>query len=671
LKNGHARPGAPLLGALFIALMLFGAAATPLNAQTFNASIFDIDPFGGYQFYHGGRIQNMQDGVLGGIRATWDFHKYFGLEFGLTYGKDDVVLFPQVNFPNSTVKFDANSWQLAVNPVLHFTPRGSRIRPFVTAGPAAMWFRPHSGGINISQNGSTYTYPLQAKEEPALIYGGGVKIRLTDIFGIRFDVRGLWTKASHFNLPSAPQGPLGLYSPKNYTDDALQVTGGLMIHFGHKTPVVITVTTSPVGLMVAVDNAKSPSPRSFTDWRKGSKHTICVDTPQSLGGTSYDFANWSDGGAMCHDITVPDTSTTYTATFNPHPVESCNIQVAPISGAADVCACDPGQVSLTSSVTFSPTCPADRSYRWTVNGQSVGGNSAAVTIPTRNLSGAQNVELTASAGGSHESARASFNVRGGGPPTVSLTLSAPRIMWGQTLTLSANAAPPDNCGHVQVTYSASEGSVSGNVFNSSSVAFDPNATQAQEKTITITATATGDCGGRTASATAQLIVSKTPVAVRLSDLLFSKGNARVNNCYKRILLEDLTPRLKASPNSTAYLVGHRDSEEKGPAAAKLDRMRVLNAAAILSAGTGICPSLELSRIKVKFAGSDQSAETKETFCPGSTQERKGAAIPPTDERAKYRRVEVWFVPEGAELPAELRDAMAAPDKDVKMLHCPK
>src|SRR6266446_1855943 len=213
--------------------MLFGAAAQPLNAQSkdFTPTIFDLDPFGGYQWYHGGRVQDLQDGVLGGIRITWDFHKYFGLETGLTYGKDDVrLLTPQSTF----VKFDVNSLQLAANPVIHFAPRGARLRPFLTAGPAAMWYRPHSRSINVSS--PAFTYPLAPKVEPALIYGGGFKFRFTDVIGIRFDLRGLWSKAAHYNLPTTPTGPLNIYSPKNFTEEAFQVTAGLMIHLGKKKP---------------------------------------------------------------------------------------------------------------------------------------------------------------------------------------------------------------------------------------------------------------------------------------------------------------------------------------------------------------------------------------------------------------------------------------------------
>ena len=57
--------------------------------------------------------------------------------------------------------------------------------------------------------------------------------------------------------------------------------------------------------------------------------------------------------------------------------------------------------------------------------------------------------------------------------------------------------------------------------------------------------------------------------------------------------------LRDDPNATVILIGHRDEREKSRAAATVDRSRTLNTAAVISAGTGICPSLELSRVKVK------------------------------------------------------------------------
>ena len=40
-------------------------------------------------------------------------------------------------------------------------------------------------------------------------------------------------------------------------------------------------------------------------------------SPQTIGGTGYNFGSWSDRGAQTHEITTPERPTTYTATFTP------------------------------------------------------------------------------------------------------------------------------------------------------------------------------------------------------------------------------------------------------------------------------------------------------------------------------------------------------------------
>src|SRR3712207_6964394 len=37
----------------------------------------------------------------------------------------------------------------------------------------------------------------------------------------------------------------------------------------------------------------------------GSSNGVSAPGPQTLGGTSYGFASWSDGGAQTHTITAP------------------------------------------------------------------------------------------------------------------------------------------------------------------------------------------------------------------------------------------------------------------------------------------------------------------------------------------------------------------------------
>ncbi|MFN7934141.1 MAG: hypothetical protein U0R19_12495 [Bryobacteraceae bacterium] len=76
----------------------------------------------------------------------------------------------------------------------------------------------------------------------------------------------------------------------------------------------ITVTTSPAGRSIVVDGATYTAPQVF-NWSQGSQHTIATTTPQTVGGTRFVFASWSDAGAISHTVTAPATATTYTANF--------------------------------------------------------------------------------------------------------------------------------------------------------------------------------------------------------------------------------------------------------------------------------------------------------------------------------------------------------------------
>jgi hypothetical protein len=42
-----------------------------------------------------------------------------------------------------------------------------------------------------------------------------------------------------------------------------------------------------------------------------------------------------------------------------------------------------------------------------------------------------------------------------------------------------------------------------------------------------------------------------------------------------------------------------------------------------------------------------------------------------DKNAPFRRVEIWFVPGGADMPAGIPATQSLPESDVKKLGCPK
>jgi hypothetical protein len=186
----------------------------------------------------------------------------------------------------------------------------------------------------------------------------------------------------------------------------------------------------------------------------------------------------------------------------------------------------------------------------------------------------------------------------------------------------------------------------------------------------VTATATDQCG-QTGIAEGEITVVLNPEARRLDDLVFPSGSARINNCAKRVLLEVLTPLLRESPASRVYLIGHRDARETGRDASTLDQRRVLNAAAVLSGSSGICAQVDVGRIHGINAGTDQTSAPRPAFCGASVQELAGQAVRSNDPNAMFRRVEVWFVPDGADIPENLRSATPLPANAVAALGCPR
>jgi len=76
----------------------------------------------------------------------------------------------------------------------------------------------------------------------------------------------------------------------------------------------LTVTTTPTGLQVTVDGQPFTAPTTFGSV-VGFQRPIGAATSQSIGGTTYTFVSWSDGGAATHTIATPTTNTTYTATY--------------------------------------------------------------------------------------------------------------------------------------------------------------------------------------------------------------------------------------------------------------------------------------------------------------------------------------------------------------------
>ncbi len=76
----------------------------------------------------------------------------------------------------------------------------------------------------------------------------------------------------------------------------------------------LTLDTVPSGLQVGFEGASAAAPARFSSVA-GMVRTVSAPISQVLGGTNYDFALWSDGGAATHAIAIPPTNSTIFASY--------------------------------------------------------------------------------------------------------------------------------------------------------------------------------------------------------------------------------------------------------------------------------------------------------------------------------------------------------------------
>jgi outer membrane protein OmpA-like peptidoglycan-associated protein len=359
-------------------------------------------------------------------------------------------------------------------------------------------------------------------------------------------------------------------------------------------------------------------------------------------------------------------------TPTPTPTPTPSVQPINVTVAADKSEVCPGETVRVTATTNLPS-GSTPTYQWTVNGEQLSTADVLQFGTTGREAGRYTVGVTVNAAGFDPgTGNTVITVSAYGAPTGTVTANPSEVEAGGKSTLTSNFTNKCAGAISGVTYTASEGTVTGDQFDSTGVRFDPSNTGDQRKPVTITATATDDHGTGTATTTVTVHKKANPNPTRLPDVVFARNNARVNNCGKHVLLEELKANLDRDPGGRVVFVGHTDRGE--PKA--LGERRALNAAAIISAGSGICLNFAPGQILISNAGSEPGgADPQPYFCgtsatPKST-ERSGQAVSANDKRAEYRRVEVWFVPSGGQLPPSAVDPKDATSLNVGKLGCPK
>jgi glucose/arabinose dehydrogenase len=132
--------------------------------------------------------------------------------------------------------------------------------------------------------------------------------------------------------------------------DGAQATTSVLLQ---PQTVELTLRASHPGLRLTAGGTSTITPFNTTVI-VGSANSISAPSPQTVGGNSYTFQSWSDGGAQSHNIVAPETPTTYVATFEERrtpPVAAYSFDEGSGTSVAD--ATDGGHGGAVSGATWT------------------------------------------------------------------------------------------------------------------------------------------------------------------------------------------------------------------------------------------------------------------------------------------------------------------------------
>ena len=170
--------------------------------------------------------------------------------------------------------------------------------------------------------------------------------------------------------------------PYNVTASFLGATAPATFSLTNTPLTAITLQTAPAGLLVSVDGGGAAEAPLTVSLVPGSTHTIATTSPQAGTGLQNVWQNWSDGLAISHNITVPASTTTYTATFQTQ--YQLTTAASPPTGGSATPASGGFYVSGTSVPITATASVGFRFTGWTgpVASPSSAATTVTVTAPT-------------------------------------------------------------------------------------------------------------------------------------------------------------------------------------------------------------------------------------------------------------------------------------------------
>jgi opacity protein-like surface antigen len=172
------------------------------------AQVFEVGVSGGRALFKGNNANlgtvspdpaspqyQMQDGFRLTFRITFNQGRFLGHEIGYAYNHTSLLI-PATSTPvlNGVVTTPAQTVGVPIHQgfydfLAYATPEGTKVRPFGAAGVNFSSFFPP--GTSIYSGNQTTKYGFN--------FGGGLKVRITSIWGIRLDLR-VYNTSKPFNF---------------------------------------------------------------------------------------------------------------------------------------------------------------------------------------------------------------------------------------------------------------------------------------------------------------------------------------------------------------------------------------------------------------------------------------------------------------------------------------
>lgn len=172
-------------------------------------------------------------GIFGG-RFTVDLSKNFAVEAAYGGGTNNLRVFDRVT-PLIERGFGVRVHRFTGNALYYIGGNEAPSRFFVTAGAGLVRFGPTSDAKSAAA--------IAFIDEPAAIdantkvdfnFGGGFESKLTDVFGVRLDVRDHMAPIPRYGVPEAPAPGILDFFPVSGLAHNWETSIGIVFHLGHR-----------------------------------------------------------------------------------------------------------------------------------------------------------------------------------------------------------------------------------------------------------------------------------------------------------------------------------------------------------------------------------------------------------------------------------------------------